>query len=100
MLSRRVELSIARFKQQLRETDNRIQRRAQLMAHVGEEDALVPVRLLEMTISLLKLGDQSRAVERGRYRAQELLHPAELIATESRREWSRQHDNLVRIRRA
>src|SRR6266853_635066 len=100
VLGRRVEMAVARFKQKLRETNDRVQRRAQLMAHVGEEDALVPVRLMKVTIGLLKLGDQSNAVKRGRDRAEELLDPAELIGPESRCEGSRKDDDLARIRRA
>src|SRR5207253_5722048 len=44
------------FKQQLREAEDRVQRRSQLVAHVGEELALVLVRALQLTV----YGPQSR----------------------------------------
>src|SRR5207244_13648795 len=44
------------FKQQLREAEDRVQRRSQLVAHVGEELALVLVRALQLTVH----GPQSR----------------------------------------
>ena len=78
--------------EQLREADDRVERSAQLVAHVGEEHALVLTRLLELPVRVLELGDQALALEPGGHRAHELLNPVELVAPERRRKRTR-HDH-------
>src|SRR5439155_10106819 len=79
-------LTIRCVDEQLREADDRVERSAQLVAHIGEEHALVLTRLLELPVCVLELGDQALALEPGGHRAHELLHPVELVASERRSE--------------
>ena len=84
-------LPVGRVDQQLREAEDRVQRRPQLVAHAGEEHALVFVRLLQLGIRFLQLVEQPRPVEGGGDRRHELLHAADFIGAEARGERPREH---------
>ena len=49
-----------------READDRVERRAQLVRHVGEKLRLVPARDLELAALLLDLAEQARVLDRDR----------------------------------
>ncbi len=61
-----VELAEHLLAEHLREADDGIERRAQLMGHVGEELGLVLVGLRELAPLLLDLAEQTRIVNRER----------------------------------
>lgn len=50
-----IERAFQLFREQLRETDNRVQRRTQFMAHAGKELILEAVRLFDLEIAGLQL---------------------------------------------
>ena len=79
-------MALARVGEELGETDDRVQGRAQLVAHVGEEHALVAVRFQERGVGLFQLSDQVAAVESGHECAHELLDAVHLVAAKTRRE--------------
>ena len=91
-----VELALARVREELGESDDRVQRGAELMAHVGEEHALVPVRLLQRDVPLLELGHQVTAVESGHERAHQLLRAVHLVAAEAGRKRTGNDDERAR----
>ncbi len=84
-------LSFWRVDEQLREAEDRIQGRPQLVAHAGQEHALVLVGLYQLCVRLLQLVQQPRPVEGGRDRGHELLHAADFIGPEARRKRPRKH---------
>src|SRR3989442_11980372 len=67
------------------------------MAHARQEDALVLVRLLQLSVGLLQAVEQSGAVERGRNRGHELLHAADLIGAEAWSERPSQNREAARV---
>src|SRR2546422_4757045 len=77
-----VELAVTRIREQLGEPDDRVERRAQLVAHVGEEDTLVAVCFLQRPVALLELDDQMAPVQRGHERAEDLLSAGRLVVAE------------------
>jgi len=58
-----VELAEHALDQHLREADDRVQRRAQLVRHVGQEFALVLVGDLELPALVLDLAEQARVLD-------------------------------------
>jgi hypothetical protein len=59
-----------------------------LVTHVGQEDALVLIRLLELVVRDLETLDEPNPVEGGSGCADELLRTAHLVAAQRRRERS------------
>ena len=59
-----VELAEQPLEQHLGEADDRVQRRAQLVRHVGQELGLVLVRDLELAALVLDLAEQPRVLDR------------------------------------
>ena len=91
-----VELAVASVGEQLGESDDRVEGRAQLVAHVGQEHALVAVRLQQGRVALLELDDEMTAVECRHERAKHLLHAGHLVGTEARSERAGQDDESPR----
>ena len=87
-----VELAVTRIREQLGEPDDRVEGRAKLVAHVGEEDALVAICFLQRLVALLELDDQMAPVERGHERAQDLLGACHLVIAECGGETSGEDD--------
>ena len=89
---RLVELALAGVGQELREGYDRVERRAQLVAHVGQKHALVLVGFQERDVALFELHDQVPAVERGHEGAHQLLHAVHLVAAKAGSEGARDDD--------
>src|SRR5205807_3396129 len=96
----RWELTVAGVDQQLREPENGVERRAQLVAHARQEHALVTVRIEELAVALLELHDQMPPIERGRECAHGLLDPADLVRSEGGSEGPRRHNQGAGAREA
>src|SRR5438552_5669729 len=79
-----IELAEHPLDEDVREADDRVQRRAQLVRHVREELGLVPVRDLELRRLLLDLLDQAHVLDRDRGLPRERLDELDLAI----REWS------------
>ena len=58
-----VHLAEHPFEQHFGKADHRVERRAELMGHVGEELGLVLARHLELLRPCLKLGEQARVLD-------------------------------------
>src|SRR5205809_5457642 len=58
-----VDVSEQTLKQYFRKSDDRIQRRAELMRHVGQELRLVLVRDLELSSFVLDFAEESRVLD-------------------------------------
>jgi hypothetical protein len=69
--------------------------RPQLVAHVGQEDGLVTVGVIQLGVGLLELLEQPPSVHRSGDRGHELLHPAQFVAAEIRRERAREDDEMT-----
>ena len=73
-----VQLAEVLFQQDFREADDRVERRAQLVRHVGEKFRLVPVRRFDLAILITDLAEQPRIVNRqcrlGREGLQQVNH--------------------------
>ena len=59
-----VQLAEVLFQQHFRKADDRVERRAQLVRHVGEKLRLVPVRRFDLPILVADLAEQPRVVNR------------------------------------
>ena len=78
-----VDLAEQPLGQHLGEADDRVQRRAQLVRHVGEEFALVPARRLELAALLLDLAEQPRVLDGQRGLRRERLHELDHLGREA-----------------
>ena len=79
-----VELAEQALEQHLGEADDRVERRAQLVRHVGEELRLVLVGDLELAALVLDLAEQARVLDRDHRLVGEGLEQRDLLVGERR----------------
>src|SRR5664279_4181716 len=87
-----VDLAEHLLAQHLREADDRVERRAQLVRHVGEELRLMLVGELELAALRLDLVEQARVLDRDHGLIGEGLQKRELLVGERRRRVARDLD--------
>src|SRR5258708_27407050 len=91
------DLICRRIEEQLGEAKDRVERSAQLVTHARQEHALVVVRFDEFTVGLLEPLQQLCSFQGRGDRGHELLHAADLVATETRRERSREDGKVAGV---
>src|SRR5258708_5426769 len=91
----RRKLTILGVDQELGEAKDRVQWRAELMTHVGQEDSLVTVGLLELRVGLLEPLEHPCPVRRSRNSAHELLYSSQPIASKVWCEWARKQSEVT-----
>ena len=93
-----VELAEHLLAQHLGEADDRVERRAQLVRHVGEELRLVLVGQLELPALVLDLVEQARVLDRDHRLVGEGLQQADLLVGEAGRRLARRRRSRRRAR--
>ena len=83
--------------QHLGQPDNRVERRAQLVAHAGEELRLVLARLSELTALVLDLVEQSHVLDRDRGLVGEGRYKLDLLVGERPHLQARQRKHADRL---
>ena len=97
---RRRKLPVVRIDQQLGETQDRVERCAQLVTHAGKEDALVAIGFTKLDVRLPDSLQQPGSIERGNHRGHELLNASQLVRPEAGRERPRHHHQAAGLTEA